>query len=201
MDAINLVVQSLSPLLMNNPEKMGDTGGSTMQAARAKYDPNEEAESSVYRDENGYVVFPTKGIFKSMIDAGKGVKIKGERRQARAIMVGSIINIMDTITQNVDFFQLRDRDGNPIKEYEIDSRRVVVGSAGVIRHRPKVTNWKAFITVVYHKDFFIQVPDFLSISERAGITVGLGDYRPEKTGTFGRYQIVEHELAEIDLAF
>jgi hypothetical protein len=62
-----------------------------------------------------------------------------------------------------------------------------MGSAD-LRYRPEFRSWKA--TVSFEVDAeLLQDKDVLALVGRAGFGVGLCEWRPEKGGEFGRYEI------------
>jgi hypothetical protein len=75
-----------------------------------------------------------------------------------------------------------------MKNYEIDSRRVVVPATkgGVIRHRPRINDWEVSFTLDYDPDLLTET-QLRRIVDDAGSRVGLLDFRPEKKGPFGRF--------------
>ena len=77
-------------------------------------------------------------------------------------------------------------------EYEIDIQRAVVGNAGVLRARPKVSAWACSVTFEFEQDF-LDPGLITSAFERAGKIAGVGDYRPAcpkgAGGPYGRYTV------------
>jgi hypothetical protein len=78
----------------------------------------------------------------------------------------------------------------PIKgdQYVVDTRRAVVQRNGVLRSRPKILAWVCVVT--FEVDETIGGSQLLEdIGNLAGRMVGIGDFRPEKGGPFGRYAV------------
>ena len=82
------------------------------------------------------------------------------------------------------------RDGSPVNSYTIDRRRVLLqGKNGVIRARPRFDEWCAEFTVEYD-DLLLPKPEILiEIANDAGRRMGIGDFRPQKNGPFGRFVV------------
>jgi len=69
-----------------------------------------------------------------------------------------------------------------------DSRSVVVGKSRIMRTRPRFDSWT--LEVRLHYDIkVINREDLLNILSNGGRLVGLGDYRLEKGGDFGRFSV------------
>ena len=97
-------------------------------------------------------------------------------------------------------------------EYEIDTRRAVVQRAAVMRSRPLiVTPWSATIEFEFDPDPLIGAsgPDddedllkaggvFLDALRVGGSRLGLGDYRPEKSGPFGKFTVKSMSVERYD---
>jgi hypothetical protein len=73
------------------------------------------------------------------------------------------------------------------EEY-VDSRSVVVSRARVMRCRPKFKRWSVDVEVMYDSAV-IDRDELLQIMETGGNLIGLGDYRLEKGGDFGRFGV------------
>ncbi|MDM7461540.1 MAG: hypothetical protein P3X24_007845 [bacterium] len=85
----------------------------------------------------------------------------------------------------------------PITEYAIDTRRVLVQRQGVMRSRPRIEPpWALVGEFEYDlglgKDAQgpIAVQLVLKALGFAGQIVGIGDYRPQKGGIHGKYEVV-----------
>jgi hypothetical protein len=77
-----------------------------------------------------------------------------------------------------------DCDEPVIKE---DPVRVGQGSAD-LRYRPYFYRWAVDLTFEIDAGL-LQVEDLLNLIDRAGFGVGVGEWRPEKGGEFGRFQV------------
>jgi hypothetical protein len=72
-------------------------------------------------------------------------------------------------------------------DWEIDTRRVVVQKQGIVRSRPKITDWRCIFEVEY--DEVTMEPTLIAgVLKQAGKFPGVGDYRVGKKGPFGRFE-------------
>jgi hypothetical protein len=70
-----------------------------------------------------------------------------------------------------------------------DIRAAGIGKNKVMRTRPKFPRWALEVPALLEEstlDFGV----FQAIAEKAGGLAGMGDYRPEKSGPFGRYEVL-----------
>lgn len=69
-----------------------------------------------------------------------------------------------------------------------DMVRIGNGSAD-IRYRAIFANWYCDMILEYNESGAMKLNDILSCIEAGGYVTGVGEWRPEKDGTFGRYHI------------
>jgi hypothetical protein len=68
-----------------------------------------------------------------------------------------------------------------------DVVRISMGKT-TLRYRPEFTEWSTAIDVTYVKSMLTR-ESVLSLVDAGGMGVGVGEWRPEKKGDFGTYQI------------
>lgn len=68
-----------------------------------------------------------------------------------------------------------------------DNVRVGQGSAD-LRYRPYFYEWSVVVTFEIDAEL-LKVDDLVALVDRAGFGVGIGDWRPEKGGEFGRFKV------------
>ncbi len=171
-------ITGTSPLLQNNPaDFIGNDGDDTITTGKPKYDDAEEARRRLYKDPEGQFCHPSEAFTKSMIRAVTGKKIG--KMTATSALKGSVFIVEP-------FAIIEDAKGKPATKYTIDKRPVVIGKARIPRCRPCWNKW--YMRVPLEVDTAILLPE--NVEEAlllAGRTVGIGDYRPEKGGGFGRF--------------
>ena len=72
----------------------------------------------------------------------------------------------------------------------VDRRSVVVSRRRVMAYRPKFTEWSVECTISYDENTLDESNIVLSMTN-AGKFVGIGGYRPEKGGLFGRFEVTK----------
>lgn len=68
-----------------------------------------------------------------------------------------------------------------------DMVRVGMGTAD-LRYRPEYTDWSVDLTIEYNSNV-LQAEQVLNLIRLAGFSVGICEWRPEKNGDFGRFDI------------
>jgi|SRR5208282_825938 len=150
--------------------------------------PREQAEAACYRDDDQKCFFPGAAIARLLREAGTNHKLKGSRRSVKFVVPSAVLVTDDRI-------HILTKDGELREDFEVDSRPVTIPSTKgrIMRHRPRWDDWRA--------EFSLEVdPTVLPLDlvhqllEEGGRRVGIGDYRPEKGGPFGRFEIVTWQI-------
>jgi len=167
-------------ILLNNPAGMRRSsvkkGGETSIPT-----PEEEAERSCYwMPDKSSVMFPGDNIQSAMIRVAGGYK--ANKKALTPYIAGSI----QVSPEHVPF---------GTKKYIIDTRRAVIQRQGILRSRAKLLNWKLAFNILVDDDFPVrEVGDTLKqMLEETGRRVGIGDFRPEKRGRFGKFTVTKFQ--------
>lgn len=174
---INVVIEGVSPILLHNPISMADkkTGKKRIPT------PAEEAAAGCYwMPDKSSLMFPGENIHRAMVLASKA--FKDGKRSASPYIAGCI-----AIAEKCVSFGT--------KEYAIDTRRVVIQKNGILRSRPMLENWRLVFTLIVDNDSIPRgVMGMLEeILKEVGNRIGIGDYRLEKGGRFGKFSVVKFE--------
>lgn len=184
MENLHIALNGLSALLMHNPagSMTRPTGG---QVLGRKHIPTPEAEAKASRyvlpDGNMYV--PAVAVRNCLLTATKGQLIN--RKSALPFVSGGVLMIDEA-------FSLY-RKGKPIKgdDYSVFVCRAVVQRQGIMRARARVElPWQLDCVFQYNRDI-ISLDVVKAIAERGGQIVGIGDYRVEKKGWYGRFEVTK----------
>jgi len=173
-------VEGISNILMHNPASM--RSGSNPSMGKKKIpSPEEEAAASRYLNGGDELVFPTIGFKSSLVRGCSGKRI-GKVSAASQVAAG--VFEVEPYTP-----LLNAKNGKPLIDYRVHVARCVVMRAGIMRARAEVGPWKATVLFEVDDDFVTetQVKELVNI---AGRIAGVGDWRPEKKGRFGRYRVV-----------
>jgi len=171
-------ITGLSAMLHNNPAKMrpADNSIKTKRIPSAE----DEAASSAYKDTKGYYV-PAIQFRMGILYAASGKKMG--KRSAKSVLAAGVL-----IEQEKCYLS-DPKTHKPIAEHTIDTRRCIVQRAGILRSRAKIEEWACEVTFLVDHDLLGNPEkDLLDILNDAGTISGVGDFRPQKMGWFGRYK-------------
>ena len=124
-------------------------------------------------------------------EAGVAHKQRGSRKSLKYIPAGR------SFWCSTKSSLLLDREGNRLTTFEVDSRPVVIPSTKgrIMRHRPRLNTWGLEVSLEVDQTM-IESETIHQLLEEGGRRLGLGDYRPERGGPFGRFSVVSwKELA------
>jgi hypothetical protein len=181
-------VRGLTPgLLMHRWSENNEAEAATRLVNEDRGTAREQAERGAYRAPDGTLYVPAQCFQRMLIEAGKPHKQRSSRSSLRWVVPAAVIVTAEAIT-------LTDSLGRPITDFEVDSRPVVIPATKgrVMRHRPKVEQWQATIPMEVDTDI-LPTAMIHQLLEEGGRRLGIGDYRPQTTGPYGRFSIVSWE--------
>jgi hypothetical protein len=185
---VTFTIEGMTPLMTCNPQKMAQQNGSGGRGTKRIPTPEEDAELGTYRSPDGYLGVPALAVRNAVITAAGAYKHK-----ARSLR-GMVTHIM---VEPQDLLLLHDAKGKPITEYKIDTRRAVLGTTGkkvaIMVSRPIIPDWRTSFTFIVDEELLPREAQelFETLLNDAGTRIGIGAYRPEKMGWFGRFKVVE----------
>lgn len=164
------VKQMLDQMMMSEEEKR------LWKKKRPKKDAKTEFNDAkhVFSGKDG---FPVTAIKKAMGRAASALGIHSTLVDAAVFVMGE---------KSEEYFELK-YDKCIMRE---DWVRLPNGSPD-IRYRPEYTNWRAKIRIDYRADL-ITADQVAALLQGAGYSTGIGEWRPEKHGPFGRFEVVTH---------
>ena len=186
MITVHVSLKGLSPILLHNPAGMGGNG----KVGKGRIPtPEEEAAAGCYwTEDKSSLAIPSTNILRCFTKAGAQFKVKmGAAKTTMAKVIPSAVSIEPI--ECVPF---------GTKEYSIDTRRAVVQKQGILRSRPKLNPWTLkFDLLVIDEDIpRDMIPALRLVVEDSGRRVGLGDFRIEKTGPFGKFAVESWEVEQ-----
>ena len=177
---VKLKVTGLTPLIQNKMketiiQQMEDVrSGKAKKSTRTAIDPKKEYIKSAYKQDDGSFGFPASAFKQCAVRAGKG------------------LGLAMTDTRTLFFVLPNAPDGEcvSIKSNKPILRKdpVNVKTGKDLRFRPEFRNWKADLIVKFDADR-ITIEQIANLLNHGGQTVGVGEWRPEKNGTFGTIQV------------
>jgi len=186
----------LSPLLMANINSISGIAEQNIPLPKLGTAPNKGdyekiATEMAYRNADGTYYLPAQAFRTSLLSGCVGQKFPGTR-------VGPANMFKSLIFPAEERAALTDANGNPITSHEMQIDSGVNGTGKnkkrIIVIRARVNEWQAIVPFEIDEEY--APPNFdefmlvmLSIWNRAGRSAGVGAWRPECSGPFGRYSV------------
>ncbi len=195
MTTIKVLIHGSTPLLMNrfteSAERAVSGSHKTAMTSGNKGTPREQAEPKCYKDKDGYLFIPAPNMFRCIIDAGKYIKAgKAKITTQKSSLVPSFL-ALEEIECPLSV------DGVRTKDFEVDSRSVVIPATGgrIMAHRPRLDVWTlGFTLTLDEKEADVSL--VRTLVDHAGSKIGLGDFRPDRKGPFGKFKVTLWELTK-----
>ncbi|HVU07638.1 MAG TPA: hypothetical protein VHG89_03745 [Verrucomicrobiae bacterium] len=178
---IKVTIQGVSPLLCNRFTESAELSNGTSPAIKTgkKGTPREQAALKVYSDESGNLGIPGANIMAAIVSAGRFIKAgKSKLTTQKSSLVPAGLTVEEI------FLPLTPQ------KWEVDSRSVVIPSTGgrIMCFRPRFDNWRLSFTLDVDETFF--APEIVrQLLDEAGKKIGLGDWRLERRGAFGKFLV------------
>jgi hypothetical protein len=139
-------------------------------------DPEQEFRDAAYVCEDGRFGFPAGGIKACLIGAAhKDIGLE------KTLLRKSLFILPDDPINNLIALETDD----PLMREDIV--RIGMGSTD-LRYRPEFRNWSMVLNFEFDAQALTQ-NTILNLIQRAGFGVGLGEWRPEKGGEYGRFEV------------
>lgn len=182
MKTFDVEIRGITALLIHRFGEDAEQAKKTRRIETERRDPLDEATKNAYIAPDGTYYFSAFSIPNAMGNAGSSHKATGTRKTLRYVVPSAVRMTTDTVTI---------LNGNgPAKKFEVDSRPVTIPATKgrVMRHRPRFDQWGARFELLV--DDQLLSPDMAhQLLSEAGQSIGIGDFRPEKRGPFGRFMV------------
>jgi len=175
MKTYTVTIQGTTPLLMNRPSAM--IGDISKDKKPFSDNSKNEAQLKLYQiDEKLYQ--PSTHIQGALVEAGKQKKVVGKGKATYSKAVGYAVQI--------EPFEIEHK----IQEWEVFSVLAVNPNTKGrnLLHRPILKEWELDFKVTFDETE-IHESIMKELFDIAGRIAGLGDWRPQKKGPYGKFQV------------
>jgi len=178
MKKYKITIEGTSPLLMNRPSML--IGDISKDKKPLTNDYEGQAKQKLYINPKGKLYQPSTHFMGALIEAGKHKKVVGKGKATYSKICGYAAQIEE--------FEIP----HEIQEWEVFTVLAVNPNTKGRNplSRPMLKKWKLTFHVVFD-DSEIQPSIMKELFDIAGRIVGIGDWRPQKKGPYGKFQVVE----------
>lgn len=182
MEQYDVTIEGTTPLLFNRFIEASIAGETKKRAGAVK---KKNVEDKLYKTPKGEIYTPSTHLRGALVNAAKQFKIKGKSRATYSKLVGSAVEIdPDAIIHNNQEWE----------EFSVSA--VIPSTRGrVLVVRPKMLEWSLDFKLTFPES---DIPKEVmkNIFDYAGQYVGIGDWRPDKKGKYGKFIVTRFEPIE-----
>lgn len=181
---ISVTIEGKTPLLLNrftDEAQQSASSGARLSAVGDKGSPRAQATPKLYLGQDDLPVIPQPNLFRCIIDAGKFFKAgKSKVTTLKSSLIPSCVELNE-----VEYVIEHEQP------WEVDTRAVRIPSTGgrILAHRPCFNDWKITFDVTLDTSVMSESL-FRDIIDKAGSAIGLGDFRPDCKGPFGKFRVI-----------
>lgn len=174
-------IKGISPLIVHNFNQKARIEIESKQQGKSKSEkhkirvPEEDYEGAKHKSPLGWEGFPAGGFKQAII---RGAKMTG------LVMKDTQMGLF--VKADCEETQLVRIQGE--SRMRTDMVRIGMGSADV-RYRPEYVEWSANLVIEYNEGV-VSIDQIFQMVKAAGYGCGIGDWRPEKGGGYGRFDLV-----------
>jgi len=193
MKRINIRIEGVTPLLMNkftDEAQQSATSGRNKSLRGDRGTPKEQAEKLLYTNDDttdGQVIVPQPNVFRCILDAGKFFKNgKSKVTTQKSSIIPSCVSMEEM------YFPLDYKE-----DWKVDTRPVRIPSTGgrIQKHRPCFHKWGLNFELLLDEQEMGEKM-LRDIIDKAGMAIGLGDFRPDCKGIFGKFKVTEWKVKD-----
>jgi len=176
----NVEIKGITPLLQNR-----FAGGEPDTSTKKKTTTTKEnaVEDTLYKNLKGEVYQPSECLKQALIESGKAFK-KGKSNLSKTFAAFIMVTPESIVHNN--------------QKWITDRRAVVIPATKgkVMRNRARFDNWSLNFQVTILDDDEISEKVLHDALDYVGHYIGIGDYRPQKKGMYGRFIITSIKEAK-----
>lgn len=192
MKTIRVTIEGVTPIMFHrfsDEAALKVEEGKSKSIQAEKLTPREQAENFLHLDSNRKPVIPQTMLSSAI--TGAGIFHKVGRKQ---VTTGTTSIVTAAVTIQELEVPLLDREGNEPR-WEVDSRPIVNPATRGRRlcHRPMFHSWQASFTMEIDTDI-IDEKLARDLVDDAGKRLGIGSFRPQKKGPYGRFKVVSWKV-------
>lgn len=151
------------------------------KVAKPPRDPEAEFRDALYVIDGAAerYGFPAAGLKKALVYAG------GRFADEQMTVLRGVVNVLG------DLIEIRSPNPPTMRS---DMVRIDGGKTCSIAYRPQFWTWELDVRVLFNSGMLTEA-QLVNLFQVAGFAIGIGDWRPERNGTFGQFSLKEVQAA------
>jgi len=181
-----LVITGVSEILMHNPVVSMNRSPEEVGRGKSIPPPEVEAKRGLYALSDGRLYLPAISLRNSVLGGASKGGFRIRKVALRSLLPAALLIEPNEIPLTREGASLTVDGG-----YTVDVRRAVIKRSGIMRARPMIMlPWECAATAYVDSALYVtesMLEGFMDVLRFAGQFIGICDYRPEKSGWFGRF--------------
>jgi hypothetical protein len=182
VETVNVEVIGTSPLICRNwsqTQKDLMLAKQTKRACKAREakKPERDYEESLYRHPQGGYGFPAVAFKAAAVRAGTYAEMKMTFLRGAFHVSGEMVKLNGQPSMREDMVRLQ-------------------GKVADIRYRGQFAEWSAVVPIQVNVSV-LSIEQLANLLVIAGFAVGVGEWRPEKNGQYGRFEIGSIQVGRV----
>ena len=190
MTIVEIRIRGVSPLLMarfTDEARASIPGGkdaSTRSISAAVKDPRTEAQKSAYITQDGELYMPSAALVRCFREAAGNFKQRGRRQSMKYVAAAALLPTSDVMLFDPT-----------VRTFEVDARPAVIPSTKgrIMAYRARIEQWTLHLFGELD-EMIVDMNTAHEIMNIAGRSIGIGAFRPEKGGPFGRFVVEQFSV-------
>lgn len=179
---VDIPIWGSSPLIMHAwshkaKEQMLNKQMKVATTGKQAKDPQRDFEESIYLGTDKLPAFPSVAFKAAAVDAAVAMEFKKT-------------NLRQAFHIECDMVPILGSEPEPRE----DMVRVGMGTAD-IRFRAQFSTWGTVLTVTFNESM-LSLDQLVNLFNAAGFGIGVGEWRPQRDGQFGRFRVAESAEAK-----
>lgn len=191
MEHVSVKIEGITPLILNrfhDAAQLSATSGTRASTAGEKGTPQAQAELKLYTGADGKLVIPQPNVLSCITAAGKFFKAgKSKVTTQKSSLIPACVEI-----EGVDIVLIHKQP------WRVDGRPVRIPATGgrILCYRPMFDDWALSFELTLDTEV-MTVKLLREIVDTAGKRIGLGDFRPDCKGPFGRFKVTNWKVSDL----
>lgn len=196
MRTVKIEIKGISPVMFDKMYEDVRPAGSTGPKGNKDLSPREEAEPRLHLNDKGQICAPSEWIMNSMINAGRHIKLgKRQLSTTRDSQIPGFVTMLSGVYIPMLNPNTKKILTNKHCDWEVDGRSIVTNGGRQMKYRPRVDEWTIGFEIEYDPSELSEAV-IRELVDRSGRNVGIGSFRPQKRGPYGKFNVTSWKISE-----
>jgi hypothetical protein len=192
VEHIKVTIEGVTPLICNrfhDAAQISASSGTSSATVGERGTPQEQAELKLYKSATSdALVIPTPNLMSCITEGGKFFKSgKSKVTTQKSSLIPACLEIegIEVLLKHKQRWRV---DGRPV--------RIPATGGRIIAYRPIFDDWSLSMNLTLDTTL-VSVKLLRECIDSAGVRIGLGDFRPDRKGPFGKFKVTLWKVEQL----